>query len=215
MSCTYADLKTIFANLYEQTSAPASGVDVRNRFINLAAKNITRRYRWSWRKGPGSAVADGTAYVDLATDFDAEGIVRDTLHVGGELWTEIAEDEIEIFSDSAHAFCVIGDDASGYQINFPCAVPENGTAITYRYYRKHPTLVNDADKTFIPDGECICNMAVGRFLKSEGENEEAVSWLQDAENGIEDMQKEEVRRKPIRRNRKSTGRNYRDITQVY
>lgn len=215
MGATFGELKTIFANLYEQTSAPASGADVRNRFINLAAKNITNRYKWSWRKGSGSTTADGSQSVALAEDYDVEGIVDDTLYVGGELWTEIADDEASFYTDDSTVFTVIGDDAEGYQLYFPCAVPDNGSAITYRYYRKHPTLVDDSDKTIIPDAECICNLAVGRFLKSEGENEEAVSWLQDAENGIEDMTSEEMRRKPKRRNKKRRGRNVNDVTQMY
>ncbi len=210
----FEELKTIFANLYEQTSAPSSGADVRNRFINLACTILTRRYPWSWRKAPGTGTADGTFVFALEDDFDAEGIVTDTFLVGGELWTEIVEEEVSIYSSDSTVFYITGNDKDGYDANFPCAVPDNLTAITYRYFRKHPELVDDEDITIIPDGECICNLAVGRFLKSEGEGDEAYTWLQDAENGVEDMKKEEIRRKPIRRKRKRTGRSN-NIENIY
>lgn len=212
---TFGELKEIFANLYEQTNAPTTGASIRNRFINLAAKTITRRYKWSWRQNSNSGVADGTNSFSLADDFDAEGIVTDTFRVGGEVWAEIVNDEIEVYSDSSQVFVLQGNDRDGYEAHFPCAIPVSGTAITYRYYRKHPELVDDGDITIIPDGECICNLAIGRFFKSEGEGDEAVTFLQDAENGYEDMRTEERRRKPVRRIKKTRMRDYNDVTTLY
>lgn len=208
---TYGELKTIFANLYEQTSAPATGVDVRNRFINLACSVITRRSKWSWRKKAGVGTTDGTRFLSLPSDID--GIVKDTLLIGG-LWTEIQESEKSFISEASTVFYLTGNNRDGHKAYFPCAVPDSGQAVEYWYYMEHPALVLDTDITIIPDGECICNLAVGRFLKSEGESDEALTFLEDAENGIIDMKEAEQRSKATKRTKKR-GANYYDIKNCY
>ena len=71
---TYGELKTLFAYKYEQTSAPSTGAEVRNKFINLAYKNIAGRRKWDWLNSAGSGTTDGTTSFDLASDFGDFGL---------------------------------------------------------------------------------------------------------------------------------------------
>ena len=214
---TYADLKTEFAHLYEQTEAPTVDVEVRNMFIQRACSAITKRYLWSWREYAGSGVADGTSVFSLATDCDSAGIVTDTFYVGGSLFTQINNDERGEYGESSKVFYFTGNQRDGYEVNFPCVVPDNGASIAYRYYRTHPLLVNDYDVSLVPLSDAVANLAVGMFFKSEGEGEEAYTWLQDAENKIEEMKLEDVKTRPMRRTRKTTRRNAGawDVKQAY
>ncbi len=214
---TYNELLITFSLLYEQTLSATTDADTRGKFINLAAINITNRYKWAWRVLPVSDTLDGTATFDLPTDFHNDGFVVDSVFVGDEMWSEIQQDDVSMFSSDSQVFYITGSELDGYTLNFPKSVPDALSVIEYSYYRQHPELTDAEDETFIPDGECICNIAVGRFLKSEGEGEEGISYLQDGENSIVDMMKAQRRNNPVRRVKKDSriGVDKFDIDSVY
>ena len=199
MIFTYGDLKTLFANKYEQTAAPATGAEIRNLFINLAVQNILDRRKWSFALKPGTGTTDGTSDLSLASYLSAHGIKDGTFKIAGEVWTKINEGEEDYYSDDATVFYITGNKSSGFTAYFPKSVPATGQAVTYRYYQDHTTYSDDADVCIIPKGEAVADLAVGSYFASEGENEDALPFLEAAENGIDEMVKQENRGKARRR----------------
>ena len=196
----FEELLTTFSLLYEQVSTASTDVDTRGKFINLACKNIINRYPYTWRiKKLSDTVSD--TYT-LPTDFSSQGFVNKTIYIDGELWTEIVPEDVNLLSSDSQVFYKLGNQRDGWKLYFPKATP-SGT-LEADYYMQHTTLVDLTDKTIIPEGECICNIAVGRFLKSEGEGDEAITWLQDGENGVMDMIKVDRMNKPNRRFKKES-----------
>jgi hypothetical protein len=200
---TFSELKTLFANKYGEESAPSTGAETRNRFINLAGKNILSRKKWNWRKKTGTGTTSGTASFTLASDFCDEGFVRDTFTIDGQLWTQIIEGEQRLYPPEASIFYVIGNDAEGYQAVFPNGAPIAGLPVSYRYHRGWTTLVSDLDVCIVPNCDAIASMAVGMFIQSEGDNAEAIPFLDSAENDIAQMERIDIRSNPrkIFRNR--------------
>jgi len=209
----YEELLTTFSLLYEQVSSASTDVSTRGQFINLACQNITNRFQFSWRIKTLEDTVSGT--YTLPTDFHHHGFVKDSVLIAGDLWTEIRPDEVSFLSSDSQVFYKTGNSKDGWKIYFPKEQPE-GTII-FSYFMKHPDLVDSTDETIIPDGECICNIAVGRFLKSEGEGDEAMTWLQDGENGIMDMNKADKATQPVRRTKRPirTGIDKNSLNDMY
>ena len=209
----FEELLTTFSLLYEQVSTASTDVDTRGTFINLACKNIINRYPFTWRIKKLSDTVSGT--YTLPADFSSQGFVDDTVYIADELWTEIVPEDVSLLSEDSQVFYKLGNQRDGWKLYFPKASPEG--EIEAEYYMQHTTLVDLTDKTIIPDGECICNIAVGRFLKSEGEGDEAITWLQDGENGIQDMIKVDRMNKPTRRFKKESRVNTakHDVKSMY
>jgi hypothetical protein len=213
MIITYGDLKTLFANKYEQTSAPATGAEIRNLFLNLAVQNILDRRRWRWALKNGTATTDGTSDIALASDFSQHGVKEGTFKIDDEEWKQINEGDD--YSTSEKVFFISGNDADGYTATFPSAIPETGLAVTYRYYRGHTSYTSDSDVCVVPKGEAVADLAVGNYFASEGENEDALPFLEAAENGIEEMAKQEARGKARRKMKDSFGGRIYDIKNLY
>lgn len=193
MITTYGQLKTIFANKYEQTGAPSTGAEIRNYFINLSIQNILDRRKWKFALKDGSGTTDGTAYLTLAADLSNWGIKDLTFKIDGAVWTKINEGEEDYYSDSANVFYITGNQADGFKANFPKGVPASGLAVTYRYWRDHTTYTSDNDVCIIPKGEAVADLAVGNYFASEGENEDALPFLEAAENEINELEMQENR----------------------
>jgi len=207
MIFTYGDLKTLFSNKYEQTSAPATGAEIRNLFINLAVQNILDRRKWKFALKNGNGTTDGTQYFDLAEDFSEHGIKDTTFKIDGASWTKINEGDEGYYSSDAPVFCIIGNKADGYKAYFPKATPPANLAVTYRYFRDHTTFAEDTDKCIISKGEAVADLAVGMYFQSEGEQEDALPFMEMAENGIKELEKQE--------NRGKARRTMRDSYQYY
>ena len=214
---TYQELLETFSLLYEQVYSSSVDKETRGKFINLACDAVTNRFEWSWRKKYKTDTTDGTSTYTLPSDISNSGIIPDTLYIDESIWTEIQPNEVVMYSTDSEVYHVTGNNRDGYTLTFPCSVPDSGLTLEFYYYQTHPTLSDDSDISIIPDGECVANIAVGRFLKSEGEGDEGFSWLQDGENGVSDMLEEERRKKPIVRVRKTqrTKVNQFDITAMY
>ena len=215
---TYGDLKTLFANKYGEETAPSSGVSVRNRFINIASQNIANREKWEWRKKQGTGTTDGTRYFSLADDFSADGFVRHTLEIAGAIWTQINEGEERKYSGDSQIFYVIGNRGEGYDVYFPASTPESSLDVVYRYYRDQAVMVSDSDICIIPSSDAVCDLAVGMYLQSEGDAEEALPFLNAAENGISELKRIDRRSKArVTFENRGThyGRNVNDIKAMY
>lgn len=215
---TFGNLKTIFANKYDQTGAPATGDEIRNRFINLAVESIFIRRPWAWRLKTGSGDTDGSTVFDLADDFSEDGIKQNTFKIGGEVWTQINEGDESYYSDDSSVFYIRGNQADGFEAVFPCATPESGQAVTYRYYRRHVFYDDDDDICPVPSGEAVADLAVGNYLTSEGEANEALPYLESAENAINEMIKQENRgkaRRTMTDTRSYYGRDHYNPKQMY
>jgi len=218
MITTFGDLKTLFANKYEQTSAPATGAEIRNLFINRAVQNILDRRKWKWALKSGSGTTDGTNELDLASDLSQHGIKRDTFKIDDEVYTEINEGDEENYADDATIFYIIGNDNDGYTAVFPKGVPETGLAVSYRYYRNHTIYTDNADICIIPKAEAVADLAVGMYFQSEGEFEDANPFLENAENGIEEMKMQANRGKARRKMADAYdlyGKDVHDISKMY
>ncbi len=214
MIFTFDDLKTLFANKYEQTSAPSIGAEIRNLFINLAVQNILDRKKWKFALKPGTGTTNGTAYLNLAADFSEHGIKDNTFKIAGESWTKINEGEEDYYSSDASVFYIIGNKSDGYQAYFPKSIPATSQAVTYRYYRDHTAYVLGTEICIIPKGETVADLAVGMYFQSEGEHDDAFPFLEMAENGIKELEKQETRGKARRRMRDSYDNYGRDVYNV-
>lgn len=212
---TYGEIKTLFANKYEQNSAPSTGAEIRNLFINLAVKNIYDRLRWNWRLKPGTGTTDGTSDLLLAVDFSIDGIKEGTFKIDGEIWTVINEGEDADYGDDENILYFTGNKGEGFYANFPSAVPANGLAVTYRYYRDHVNFTDDAQECIVPKGETVADMAVGMFFQSEGEQEDALPFLESAEGGINEMMKQKNRGQARRTLRNTSNSNIYSVRNMY
>lgn len=215
---TFGDLKTLFAYKYEQTSAPSTGAEVRNKFINLAYKDIAGRKRWNWLLKSGSGVADGTTTFDLASDFGTWGLAKGSILIDSEYWEQINESDIDLYASTSKVFIVRGNISDGYDMYFPKATPDSGDSIAYRYYCVPADMSDDSDVCLVPNGEPVASMAVGKYFQSEGDHDDALPFLEEAENGIDDLLKQDSIGGPKARWKNSSdwyGKDVYSIDQMY
>lgn len=218
---TLQDLKTLFANEYGETSAPAdtdTTVPTRTRYINIAREDIVGRRKWAWRKKSGALTTNGTNVLSISqTDFHEDGIVEDTFQIDGEDWTQIDESEATYYASNSRIFCVRGD-ATGWEFYFPQSIPDTGLAVTFRYWRGAGELADNADQDFIPFKEPIASLAVGKYIQGEGDYDEALPFLEKAEAMIDEKKASDKRSRGKRRFRDGNtqrGYNVHDVTTMY
>jgi cytochrome c1 len=200
---TYGTIKTLLAYKYGESSAPSTGVENRNAFINLAMQDIASRHTFSWRLKNYSAVANGTTSETLPTDFSVDGFKQGTLKVGGIEYLVIKEGQEQFYShtesdgtvDYQDGLAIIkGNKSTGFTLYFPSA-PTAGSAITGRYFSDPADLSADADVCIVPDGDAVASLAYAQLLESEGEVSEAQVYREQAENKIGQMIEHEQRNK--------------------